>query len=71
MNVKELAAWLAAFEDQDAMIEVMVPGADGIYSSVEFDPDKHTGYIDFRGNKFVQPSSEWHNAHILLLGVDE
>jgi hypothetical protein len=75
MKVKELVEWLAAFEDQDAEVEVVRhTHGSGYYdqggnaSSVPFDPASHVEYTDLRGNQFVKPDAPHYNARTLLLG---
>ena len=75
MKVKELVEWLAAFEDQDADVEVVQhTGGTGYYdqggnaSLVAFDPSKHAEYTDMRGNPHVKPDAPYYNARTLLLG---
>lgn len=75
MKVKELVEWLAAFEDQDAEVEVVRHTSGGGYydqggnaSSVAFDPSSHAEYTDMRGNQFVKPDAPYYNSRTLLLG---
>lgn len=75
MKVKELVEWLAAFEDQDADVEVVQhTSGTGYYdqggnvSLVAFDPSKHAEYTDMRGNPHVKPDAPYYNARTLLLG---
>lgn len=77
MKVHELIAWLQAFEDQDAVVKVLHnEGGGGYYaqggvtSQIEFDPERHIEYTDYRENQFAvgQP---WAKERTLLLGLDE
>jgi hypothetical protein len=75
MKVRELVEWLAAFEDQDADVEVVQHTiGTGYYdqggnaSMVAFDPSRHAEYIDMRGNPHVKPDAPYYNARTLLLG---
>ena len=76
MKVKELVEWLAAFEDQDADVEVVShTSGTGYYdqggnaSTAAFDPSKHAEYTDLRGNPHVKPDAPYYNARTLLLGA--
>jgi hypothetical protein len=71
MNVRELAQWLSAFEDQDAEIEVVQHSRGtgyydqgGTASVVAFDPGRHVTYTDLRGN----PYARGEEVRTLLLG---
>jgi hypothetical protein len=75
MKVREMAAWLAQFEDQDAEVEVVSHTSSGSYyeqggtaTSAPFDPAKHADYTDLRGNPYIKPDSPSYNARTLLLG---
>ena len=75
MKVRELAQWLAKFEDQDADVEVVCHSSGtghydqgGTAMASPFDPAKHTTYTDLRGNPHVTPGVPWENARMLLLG---
>lgn len=75
MKVRELAQWLAAFEDQDATVEVVSHASGtscyeqgGVAETVTFNPGEHAEYVDLRGNKFVKPDAQYYNARTLLLG---
>ena len=75
MKVKELVDWLAAFDDQDADVEVVQhTSGTGYYdqggnaSLVAFDPSKNAEYTDMRGNPHVKPDAPYYNARTLLLG---
>jgi hypothetical protein len=76
MRVKELILWLAAFEDQEAEIEVVKhTSGKGYYDqggnieTVIFDPRQHSTYSDMRGNQYVKPGSSYENSRTLLLGA--
>lgn len=78
MKVRELVEWLAAFEDQDAIVEVIqVESGTGHYDQggtsrvVEFNPAQHTDYIDLRGNRFADPLGVTADRRSLLLGSDD
>ncbi|MFN7756719.1 MAG: hypothetical protein ACK5RP_04570 [Betaproteobacteria bacterium] len=75
MKVRELIEWLAAFEDQDAEVEVVKHSSGtGYYDQggnalqVRFDPENYTTYKDLRGNPHIKPDSPYYNARTLLLG---
>ena len=75
MKVREMAKWLAEFEDQDADVEVVRhTSGSGFYdqggnaSLVLFDPARHAGYTDMRGNPHVPAGALYENARTLLLG---
>jgi hypothetical protein len=77
MKVRELIAWLQAFPDQDATVEVLhcTTGQPyyqqgGVTGAVEFDPEKHAEYTDMRGNQWAK-GKPWENSHTLLLGLNE
>ena len=76
MKVREVAAWLAAFHDQDADVEVVLHSDDGGYYSQGgtaqaglFDPAEHADYTDMRGNPHVPPGAPYRDSRTLLLGV--
>lgn len=76
MKVREVVAWLAAFPDQDADLEVILhQDAGGYYSqggtamTVRFDPAEHAQYTDLRGNPHVPPDAPYKDSRTLLLGV--
>lgn len=78
MKVRELIEWLQAFEDQEATVRVLhCESGSGYYQqggvthAVEFSPEDHVDYSDFRGNKFVEESSPWYNSRTILLGLNE
>ena len=75
MKVKELVQWLAAFEDQEADVEVVSHTRGTSYydqggnaSAAVFDPEKHATYTDLRGNPHIKPDAPSYNARTLLLG---
>ena len=75
MKVHELAKWLAAFEDQDADVDIVShTRGTGYYDqggnarTVTFHPDKHAEYTDMRGNPHVPPGATYENSRTLLLG---
>ena len=75
MKVKELIAWLSAFPDQDADVEVVQhTSGTGYYDqggnarSEPFDPERHAEYTDLRGNPHVKPDAPWKDARTLMLG---
>ncbi len=75
MKVRELVEWLAAFEDQDAEVEVVqhTQGSGyydqgGTAASVPFDPTRHAEYTDLRGNPHIKPDWPSYEARMLLLG---
>lgn len=75
MKVRELVQWLAAFEDQDADVEVVQHSSGiGYYDQggnarvVKFDPARHADYTDLRGNPHIKPDAPYYNARTLLLG---
>lgn len=74
MTVSELAKWLADFEDQDAIVEVVVNargyGCDDYVASETFDPSKHADYTDFRGSPYAKPGEAYYNKRILVLGQE-
>jgi hypothetical protein len=78
MTVREMAAWLATFEDQDAIVHVLDHNSSGSYyaqggtcQEVEFDPEVHTEYTDMRGNLFVSPDAPYYNRRTLMIGRSE
>lgn len=75
-TVRQLAAWLAAFADQEATVEVVVHRRDGspyerggTARTAPFAPSHHAEYTDLRNNKFIKPGQPGYNTHTLLLGV--
>lgn len=73
MIVKEFIEWLQT-QDQGATVEVIVgvPGrsyAGDSYRFEEFNPEKHSEYIDMRGNQFVK-GKEYENTRWLQLGEE-
>lgn len=78
MRVRELVEWLQAFEDQEAVVCVVVsePGT-GYYdqggtSHVEkFSPDTHAEYTDWRESSFVRENEPHYLTRELLLGLND
>ena len=75
MKVRELVQWLAAFEDQDAEVEVVQhTHGSGYYdqggtaAEVPFDPARHVEYNDLRGNPHIEPDAPYYERRTLLLG---
>ena len=75
MKVKELVQWLAAFEDQEADVEVVCHSSGRSYydqggnaTASPFDPATHATYTDMRGNRHVKAGAPWENSRTLLLG---
>lgn len=75
MKVREMIQWLAAFDDQDAEVEIVQHSrGTGYYdqggnaTTAVFDPEKHTTYTDLRGNPHITPDVSYYNARTLLLG---
>ena len=75
MKVKDLVQWLAAFEDQDADVDVVSHSSGtghydqgGNATAAAFDPEKHATYTDLRGNPYVKPDATYYNTRTLLLG---
>jgi len=75
MTVRELAEWLAAFEDQDAVVKVIVHqrgsgyyDQGGIAAAVEFNPELHAEYTDLRNNPLIPPDAPYYGKRTLLLG---
>lgn len=78
MKVNELIEWLQAFEDQDATVRVLhCESGSGYYQqggvthAVDFKPEDHTEYSDFRGCRYTAETSPWYNSRTLLLGLNE
>ena len=75
MTVAELAAWLLAFEDQEAIVLVLQKKEEDrdfynyYIEEADFDPDVHVEYTDLRGNRFVHPDAPHFNGRWLLLGL--
>lgn len=73
MTVRELIAWLAT-QDQDAIVEVIrrEPGGYGYggdsFEVVEFVPEEHSDYSDFRNNQHTSPDAPHYGKRFLLLG---
>lgn len=53
-------------QDQDAM--VLIYGNDDDACSEMFNPELHSHYTDYRGNKHVNPTAPYYNKRYLLLG---
>lgn len=77
MRVHELISWLQAFEDQDAIVEVLYcEDGHGYYAQggftkqVTFDPSIHVEYTDFRDNPFARGEQHWQDRTLLLGGRD-
>lgn len=77
MTVSELIEWLKAFEDQDAVVEVLhcqegygYYAQGGITDWVGFDPDKHCEYMDFRRSQ-LSKGQPWENKHVVMLGMKD
>lgn len=78
MKVHELAAWLQAFPDQDAEVQVFEHKDGGGYymqggsvRRVPFDPETMTEYTDFRGSSWVKPEDGYYNKRYLFLGDEK
>jgi hypothetical protein len=76
MTVRQMIEWMSTFEDQDAIVEVVVHSEGrGYYDqggnadTMEFNPEQHVDYTDFRGNPFVDESSPHHNRRSVVFGV--
>ena len=76
MTVRQMIEWMSTFEDQDAIVEVVVHSEGrgyynqgGVADIMEFDPEQHVEYTDMRGNKFVQDSSPRYNRRSVVFGV--
>lgn len=72
MKVSEFIKWLET-QDQDATVEVVEriegSGYEGdSFRLVKFNPNEHSCYIDFRGNKFVDEDAYYKNKRILEIG---
>ena len=77
MNVAEFIEWIRAFEDKDSVVKVLhCEGGHGYYAqggvtfSVNFDPELHTEYTDFRDNPFCR-HEPWAQERTLLFGLKE
>jgi hypothetical protein len=73
MTVSELIEWLKT-QDQGATVEVLQLRQGGAWegdsvTTVDFNPDEHADYTDFRGNKFAK-GKPYENQRTLLLGND-
>ena len=74
MIVADFIKWLQT-QDQGATVEVLEcehsRGYEGdSYHRKNFNPEKHTNYIDMRGNKFGI-GTPYENERTLLLGSDD
>ena len=77
MTVRQMREWMETFEDQDAIVQVVVHSSDGgsYYcqggSATEdyFNPAEHVEYTDFRGNQFVSEDSAHYNRSYVTFGV--
>jgi len=76
MTVRQMAEWMSTFEDQDAIVEVVVHSEGrGYYNqggdaeTMEFNPEKHVEYTDMRGNRFVNESAPYYNRRSVVFGV--
>ena len=71
MKVSELIEYLKT-QDQDATVEVLQGyrgsgySGDG-YRKVDFDPERHAEYTDFRGNPYCK-GQPYENGRFLFLG---
>lgn len=78
MTVRQFREWMETFEDQDAIVEVVVHTSDGGYymqggsaTTEEFDPEQHVEYTDWRGNQFVREDAPYYNRRQVVFGVHE
>ena len=76
MTVRQMIEWMSTFEDQDAIVEVVVhrEGRDyysqgGTAQTEEFNPDSHVEYTDMRGNNFVNESAPYYNRRSVVFGI--
>lgn len=76
MTVRQMIEWMSTFEDQDAIVEVVVHRAGDNYyeqggsaETQEFNPEQHVEYRDLRGNQFVRESDTYYNRRSVLLGI--
>ena len=76
MTVRQMIEWMSTFEDQDAIVEVVVHSEGrGYYDqggnadTMEFDPEKHVEYTDMRCNQFVKESDSRYNRRSVVFGV--
>lgn len=76
MKVSEFIKFLQQFPDQDADVLVVEhhQGRDvyeqgGTAQTVNFDPETHIEYTDFRGNQFVKPTAAYFETRTLLIGA--
>lgn len=76
MTVRQMIEWMSTFEDQDAIVEVVVHSSGrgyydqgGNVDTVEFDPEEHVEYTDFRGNQFVSEFEPHYNRRSVVFGI--
>lgn len=79
ITVRQMIEWMSTFEDQDAIVEVVVHRNDGGHYEQggtatvdEFDPDSHVDYTDYRHNKCIvdyHESSVYYNRRSVVFGV--
>lgn len=76
MNIKEFKEWLNQFDD-DVIVEVLVQDEPSGYESYgacygsEFTGDELEDYeyVDFTGNRLINPEHSYFNKKILTLGM--
>ena len=75
MTVRQMIEWMSTFEDQDAIVEVVVHSSgEGYYEqggtaqTEEFNPS-HVEYTDYRGNQYIDESEAYYNRRSVLFGV--
>ena len=62
--------WMSTFEDQDAIVEVVVHSEEGgVSDTMEFNPEQHVEYTDLRGNRFVHEGNPYYNRRSVVFGV--
>jgi len=76
MNVRQMIEWMSTFEDQDAIVEVVVHregrgyyDQGGNAETEEFNPEQHVEYTDLRGNKIINESAPYYNRRSVVLGI--
>ena len=76
MTVRQMIEWMSTFEDQDAIVEVVVhrEGRDyysqgGEAETEEFNPDYHVEYTDFRNNQYIDENRVNYNRRSVVFGV--
>jgi len=76
MSVRQMIEWMSTFEDQDAIVEVVVHrDGRGYYDqggnaeTMEFNPEQHVEYTDMRGNQFVHEGNPYYNRRSVVFGV--